>query len=482
MKQAVLRNGLLAGSVYAAIAGAALVPQVASAHGYISEPPSRDFACRLGMNTGCGGVINEPQSTGELPKGFPASGPADGHLVGGPAGTVFSALNEQSANRWHKLRLDTHEIDFKWTYTAPHATTKWEYFITKGDWNPNAPLARASFESTPFCTYTGHGKDANDPSLPSTHNCAIPADRSGHHVILGAWVVDNTGSAFYKAVDVDIQADGGPAPEWRQVSSINPHRDLKVGDKVKARAFIGGSESEQHSASISIDTAEEGSAPNWSYKLAKQINDTQALVSAGQKDAEGNIAPVRGSNIIYAKQESGVSNYEFAFEGSPEDAYMHLHDLKPEYVLKDGEATIDFTVMTNHPLKVRATLFDANNKQVGFQGQDVNSTTLPFALKATSGDGKHLLKVVGTNKEGKVLLQEERDLNLIVRDGGDYEYVFPESVGSYKAGDKVFHPEAGEVFECKPFPFTGWCNIYSPNANQYEPGVGSNWQDAWEKR
>lgn len=478
MKQAILRKGLLASGICAAIASAALMPQLASAHGYIQDPPSRDQLCKIGQNTDCQNGVDWPPSAGEFPKGFPASGPADGKIIGGH---IFPVLDEQSANRWHLIPLDKHEIEFEWAYTEAHVTTKWEYFITQRDWNPNAALARSSFDNTPFCTVEGRGVRADDASQPK-HNCAIPSDRSGHHVILGIWTIGDTQMAFHKAVDVDIQADGGPAPEWRQVGTINPHRDLKVGDKVKARAFISGSESEQYSASVTIDTVEEGAAPNWSHKLARQINDTQVLVSAGQKDAEGNIEPVQGSNIIFAKQESGVSNYEFSFEGSPPDATMHLHGLKPEYALKEGKATVDFTVMTNRDLKVRATLFDANNRQVGFQRQDVKSTTVPFALEATSGEGKHVLKLVGVNKEDKVLLQQEHELSLVAHDGGDYQYVFPESVGSYKAGDRVLQPKTGEIYECKPFPHSGYCSQWSTSANQFEPGTGSNWEMAWDKR
>lgn len=475
MKQAVLRKGLLASSLYAAIAGAALVPQVANAHGYIQDPPSRDFLCKQGTNTGCGSV-DWPPSAGEFPQGFPGSGPADGKLVGG---SIFPVLDEQSASRWHLLPLDKHEIEFTWVYTAAHVTRKWEYFITRNDWNPNTPLARASFESTPFCSFEGHGKPANDPSLPK-QVCAVPGDRSGHHVILGVWSVGDTPNAFYKAIDVDIQVDGGPAPEWRQVSSINPLRDLKVGDKVKARAFVGGAESEPYSASISIDTVEEGVGPNWSYKLARQINDTQELVAAGQKDVDGNIEPVHGSNIIFAKQESGVTGYELGFEGSPPDAYMHLHGLKPEYALKNGEATVDFSVMTNRSLEVTATLFDATNKQVGFQRQQVDSTTSPFALQTSSDDGEHTLKIVGKNADEEILLQEDRPVRLVTQEDARYP-TFPQGLADYTAGTKVYARNGFGVYECKPFPYSGYCSQWSESATQYEPGTGSHWQVAWDR-
>lgn len=45
---------------------------------------------------------------------------------------------------------------------------------------------------------------------------------------------------------------------------------------------------------------------------------------------------------------------------------------------------------------------------------------------------------------------------------------------TYNAGDIVNNH--GQLFQCKPFPYSGWCN----NApTYYEPGVGLAWSDAW---
>lgn len=476
-------------SAWLAIAGVGMHAQMASAHGYASEPPSRAYACRLGLNTECGAATYEPQSVGEAEKGFPARGPADGKLASGGANSNFAPLDEQSANRWSLTPIKQREIAFDWYYTEGHKTTGWEYFITKAGWNPNAPLGREAFESTPFCTVDGHGKPARGEGQPTQgpaiekHHCTLPADRSGHHAILGVWTIADTAMAFHDVMDVDIQAEGGPAPEWPRVGSINPHRDLQVGDKVKARAFVAGSESAQFSASIVIESAEEGLAPNWSYKLAKRINETQSLVQAGVLDGDGNIKPVQGSNTIFAKPETGISSYQLDFEGVPvDDSYLHLHDLKPEYTLTDGKASLDFTVMTNRNLQVSARLFDSANQQVGFTRQDVDATTRPMMLQADTVAGEHLLKVVGVNKAGRILLQEERTVQLKAAGGDGHDFEFPQSIASYKAGTRVLQPKTGEVFECKPFPFEGWCKSYSASATQYEPGVGSHWQDAWIKR
>lgn len=56
-----------------------------------------------------------------------------------------------------------------------------------------------------------------------------------------------------------------------------------------------------------------------------------------------------------------------------------------------------------------------------------------------------------------------------------YDYVFPENRHNYVAGTKVLQPKDNNIYECKPFPYSGFCIQWSPSANQYEPGVGFAW-------
>ncbi|WP_414448994.1 glycosyl hydrolase family 18 protein [Burkholderia sp. 22PA0099] len=56
--------------------------------------------------------------------------------------------------------------------------------------------------------------------------------------------------------------------------------------------------------------------------------------------------------------------------------------------------------------------------------------------------------------------------------GGDYPAY--QSGSQYKAGDVVSN--LGKLFQCKPFPYSGWCSM-APAA--YEPGKGFAWSDAW---
>lgn len=62
---------------------------------------------------------------------------------------------------------------------------------------------------------------------------------------------------------------------------------------------------------------------------------------------------------------------------------------------------------------------------------------------------------------------------------GDYDFVFPEHMNEYTAGTKVLQPKDNNIYECRPFPNSGFCIQWSPSANQYEPGVGFAWKEAW---
>ena len=94
--------------------------------------------------------------------------------------------------------------------------------------------------------------------------------------------------------------------------------------------------------------------------------------------------------------------------------------------------------------------------------------------------GHHQLVIEGKPKAGGAPLQQTVDL--MFKDpasGGDYQYSFPEGLKSYAAGTKVLQPKDGKIYQCKPYPYSGWCTIWTSTATQYEPGVGTNWQDAW---
>lgn len=98
--------------------------------------------------------------------------------------------------------------NFTWIFTARHATTSYRYFITKPDWNPNAPLTRAQFDLTPFCTINGNGQQ---PPATLTHTCNVP-QREGYNVILGVWDIADTQNAWYIVIDAQFGPGDSIAP------------------------------------------------------------------------------------------------------------------------------------------------------------------------------------------------------------------------------------------------------------------------------
>ncbi|WP_230492764.1 lytic polysaccharide monooxygenase [Martelella alba] len=171
-------------------------------HGVVQSPESRSFLCSEQggfRNRNCGDVAYEPQSI-EGPKGFPAAGPADGHIASGGQAR-FAELNEQDVNRWYRVDINRGDNTFIWSLHATHATSSWRIFITRPDWNPNAPLTRAQFVLTPICSEEKQG--AVPPTIVVLP-CFIPPEYTGYHVILAVWDVADTPNAFYQVIDVQI--------------------------------------------------------------------------------------------------------------------------------------------------------------------------------------------------------------------------------------------------------------------------------------
>ncbi|MCL6704251.1 N-acetylglucosamine-binding protein GbpA [Pseudomonas sp. T1.Ur] len=465
---------------------ALIVPKSATAHGYLEVPPSRALLCKNGVNQNCGGAQYEPQSTGETFKGFPngaggapLQGPFDGKIASG-GHAMFSALDAQSPTRWQLTEIRDRNIAFQWRYTAVHPATKHEYFITRDGWNPNEALKRASFEPAPFCTVAGGNQL---PESGAKHNCVIPDSKTGHHVILAVWTVGDTDAAFYNPADVNILAEAALPGGWLPVGSIAPSTPLLVGDKVKARAFSAEGENSQYGVQVSIDNAQEGQPENWSFKLAEAINRAHTLIRAGIRDEQGEITPIKGTNTLYAQQASGVTRYEVQLEMQEDaGASLSISSLQPEYVLDKGRVSMDFAVLTNRKMNLEATLFDEHNKQVGALSQSVVEGSSPLKLDVRSAPGPHTLTLIGTTEDGRTTRQDTRSVTMTGEGAGiEYDFIFPEGITEYTAGTKVLQPKTDEVFECKPFPASGYCKQYAPSANGFEPGVGAHWHMAWDK-
>jgi predicted carbohydrate-binding protein with CBM5 and CBM33 domain len=172
---------------------------LAYSHGYTNAPISRAKLCANGTVTNCGAIQWEPQST-EGPKGFPAAGPADQKLCS--AGLPqFAELDDQRGGTWPTSPVRSGQTyTFRWHLTAMHASTSFEYYMTKQGWNPSSKLTRSALELTPFLRVPMNGAR---PPADVSHTGQIPA-RTGRHMILAVWTIADTANAFYQCSDVQF--------------------------------------------------------------------------------------------------------------------------------------------------------------------------------------------------------------------------------------------------------------------------------------
>jgi chitin-binding protein len=148
----------------------------ASAHGYISTPPSRQAQCAQGT-VACGDIKYEPQSV-EGPKGLRS-------CSGGNA--RFAELDNDGMG-WHVTSVGS-TVTFNWTFTARHATSNFEYFLG----------------NTRVAVFDGGGQQP-PPTLSHTVNLG---NASGRQKLLAIWNIADTANAFYSCVDLQV---GGGSP------------------------------------------------------------------------------------------------------------------------------------------------------------------------------------------------------------------------------------------------------------------------------
>ena len=167
-------------TVLAVVTSLFVAVQPASAHGYISSPPSRQANCARGAVANCGDIIYEPQSV-EAPKGS---------MQCNGGGSRFAVLNDNSRN-WPAASVGQ-SVTFNWVLTARHATSTWEYFI--------GGRLLASFND-----------GGAQPGATKTHTVGM-GGFSGRQTLLARWNIADTAMAFYSCVDLQIGGGGGNPP------------------------------------------------------------------------------------------------------------------------------------------------------------------------------------------------------------------------------------------------------------------------------
>lgn len=151
--------------------------------------------------------------------------------------------------------------------------------------------------------------------------------------------------------------------------------------------------------------------------------------------------------------------------------------LGSHYAVVNGQVSIPFTVTTANAVQITASLQQAGHSY-GSVSASVNGTHGLQLNASAVAAGSYELVISGV-AAGQPQLEQRFALTLS-EDGngdggaGDYPAYAPNT--GYQAGDRVSH--GGANYECKPWPYSGWCGGTS---SHYAPGTGSAWSDAWIK-
>eukprot|EP00916_Digyalum_oweni_P018063 GHVL01030257.1.p1 GENE.GHVL01030257.1~~GHVL01030257.1.p1 ORF type:complete len:194 (+),score=18.89 GHVL01030257.1:88-582(+) len=159
------------------------------------------------------------------------------------------------------------------------------------------------------------------------------------------------------------------------------------------------------------------------------------------------------------------------------------------YMIGDKATELDLTLYAVGDFHVDLTVY--NDRRVAlsnavFNLKDGDAKSVVMTL-SKSEDGHHELVSRIKNTVGELIEQTTSDFHLMEEqtpppslppNTGDYEFVFPENIKNYTAGTKVL-AEDGAIYQCKPFPDSGYCNQWSATATNFAPGVGSHWESAW---
>ncbi|NRQ39453.1 lytic polysaccharide monooxygenase, partial [Nonomuraea sp. NN258] len=151
----------------------------ASAHGFVTNPPSRQANCAAGKVPNCGQIIWEPQSVEGR------QGQRNCH-----AGDARWAPLSDDSRAWPVTSVSS-TVNFQWRIAVPHSTSTWEYYVG----------------SERVAVFNDRGRV---PPSSVTHAVNL-GNRTGRIKLLAIWNIADTGMAFYNCVDLQI-GQGQPSP------------------------------------------------------------------------------------------------------------------------------------------------------------------------------------------------------------------------------------------------------------------------------
>ncbi|WP_433334675.1 lytic polysaccharide monooxygenase [Spirillospora sp. CA-294931] len=253
----------------------------ASAHGTLSDPPSRVYVCK---NEGPENPKSDACKAAVAAAGtqafydwnevslLDAGGRhreiiPDGQLCG--AGRAKYRGLDLRRTDWPAKRIAAGPLTVTYHATAPHSRSNFEYYITRQGWDPSQPLRWSDLVH--LQTF-----NAQNPTTFTKWTLNIPA-RTGRHVIYSIWQrVVGSQEAFYTCSDVDFGGanEPTPPPTTTPPPSTPPSTPAPSGSWTTGKAYTAGDRASHNGATyecVQAHTSLAGWEPENAASLWRKI-------------------------------------------------------------------------------------------------------------------------------------------------------------------------------------------------------------------
>jgi chitinase len=290
------------------------------------------------------------------------------------------------------------------------------------------------------------GEDTSSPYSFTINNIA-----TGNHTI-GARAIDNSGNTATASVSISAGSNQAPivsitAPTNGQTFAAGATITIAAnasdpnGSVTKVEFFRGGT------TKLGEDTT-----PPFSYTWGNVASGNYSLTARATDNSGLTTTSTAVSITVGSTNPPPTVSITAPSNGATFTAPVNI--------------TITATASDNGSV-TKVEFFDGSAKL----GEDTSS---PYSYVWNNvSTGAHTIMARATDNQGATA---SSSVNITVNGSGTGCSGIPQYVqnGGYVAGSKV--QNVGSQYECKPFPFSGWCN---GAAWAYGPGTGAHWQDAW---
>jgi len=308
----------------------------AQAHGAMMVAGSRTFLCYqdgitstgqlVPQNPACQAAVSRSGIT-PLYNWF-AVGNRSGATSGGTVGFIpdgklcsgnsnyydFSGFDQASAD-WPKTHLTSGAtIQYRYNKWAAHPGS-FRSYITKDGWNPNRPLTWADMETTPFYSVTDPPSVGNPGSINSYYywNAALPANKTGSHIIYSVWARSDSTETFYGCSDVVF--DGGHG----EVTGIGVGAPPPPAAQCAATYAITSTWPGGFQAQVTVTNPTTSTMYGWSVGWVLANGETVNSAWNGTLSQAGSLATVKGTDWNRTLAAGGSASFGFTANqaGSP---------------------------------------------------------------------------------------------------------------------------------------------------------------------